>query len=133
MGKGEVEKEEMEKGEVEKEEIEKEEMGKEGMEKEDIEKEAAILQHLTRDNASQCKDIASFVEWFETREHFYLVTEYVHGVTLREFVDGAFEQITAKRLSYWEYRQCAQSIVLQLIETIAWLHGVYKCCHLVCR
>jgi len=100
------------------------------MVQEDIEKEAAILQHLTSDHGSDGKGIASFVEWFDSDSHWYLVTEYVHGVTLREFVDTAFEHITAKRLSYTKYRQCQQPILLQLIETISWLHGAFKCCHL---
>jgi len=100
------------------------------MVEEDIKKEAEILKHLTLDNSPKEKDIARYIESFDSPTHEYLVTEYVEGITLSKFVADAFEHIAAKQLSYSKYRLCVRSIMLQLIDTVACLHGVYKCCHL---
>merc|ERR1712087_84780 len=97
---------------------------------EDIEKEAAILRHLTVDNTPSDKDVARFVELFTSETHLYLVTEYIDGYNLYQFAQMAFANIKARKLSYLEYRRCAQYILYKLFVTIEWLHGTYKCCHM---
>ena len=57
------------------------------------------------------------------------MTEYIDGVTLREFIAEAFEHIAAKTLSHWS-TAAASSLSCCSSWTVAWLHGVYKCCHL---
>jgi len=99
---------------------------------EDIKKEALILRHLTVDNHSMptARDLVGFVEYFEAEEHLYLVTEWVEGCTLSEFVATAHEHIAAERLSRDEYTECIQGIMWRLVLTIKWLHSTMKCVHL---
>jgi len=96
---------------------------------EDIKKEAAILQHLTVDNTPTGK-VARFVEFFESESHLYLVTEYIDGMTLKEFTVQAHALIAEGKLSFAALSVAVKSIMFQLVQTIKWLHGTYHCCHL---
>jgi len=96
---------------------------------EDIKKEAAILQHLTVDNTPTGK-VARFIEFFESESHLYLVTEYIDGMTLKEFVVQAHALIVAGKLSFAAVSAAVKGIMFQLVQTIKWLHGTYHCCHL---
>jgi len=97
---------------------------------EDVEKEAKILRHLTFDNTPTGKDVARFVEFFESDTHLYLVTEFVDGCTLDQFVRKAFELMDAKRLSPELYRKCVKFIMWQMVTTISWLQSDFHCCHM---
>ena len=56
---------------------------------ENIMKEAVILKHLTVDNHMLGNYVVRFVDFFESDTHYYLVTEYVNGMTLKEFIHAA--------------------------------------------
>merc|ERR1719300_98938 len=55
---------------------------------ENIQKAARVLEYLTLKNKCPCDKIAKFVEFFEDATYYYLVTEYVEGITLKELCNN---------------------------------------------
>jgi len=98
---------------------------------ENIVKEARVLKYLTFQNKCPYKDkIATFVEFFEDDTYYYLVTEYVEGITLREFMEQAVQYIGDGSLSRKKYICSVKSILWQLVSTLRWMHEAHRCVHL---
>jgi len=97
---------------------------------EDIIKEAVILKHLTVDNSPTGEYIVKFVDLFETADHFFLVTEWVQGMTLQDFIAAAHELMRRDRLSTKEWNKTIKYIMWKLMSILRWLHDVMHCCHL---
>lgn len=94
---------------------------------EDIIKEADILKHLTVDNRPMGGYIPTFIDLFESEEDYYLIREYVDGMTLAKFIEISHKYIQDKRLNVSEYNKCIKFIIWQLITTLCSLHDVYHC------
>jgi len=97
---------------------------------EDIIKEAVILKHLTVDNSPTGDYIVKFVDLFKTDTHFYLVTEFVDGMSLKEFVRKAHCLINQGKLHLKEWSSTIKYLVWKLVSVLRWLHDVTHCCHL---
>eukprot|EP01083_Nonionella_stella_P232850 820964_1 len=96
---------------------------------EDIVKEATILKYLTRENRSNPLYIASFVEFFETEDHFYLVMEHAGDCNLREFAHKAHDLIAQKRLSISAYKKVVKFLFWQIVVMVEYIHSL-SVCHL---
>jgi len=96
---------------------------------EDIVKESAILKHLNMDS-SNVRDIARFVEFFESGSYLYLVTEYIDGVTLQRLITRAHDHIRSGKLLRSHWANAVRQIMWQIVMTINYLHSYYHCCHL---
>ena len=94
---------------------------------ENILKEAIILRHLTVDNRATGNYIVKFIDFFESESHYYLVTEYVEGMNLKEFVQSAHGYIREGKLELKEYQKTVKYIMWQLIATLRFLHDVFHC------
>lgn len=81
-----------------------------------------------------CCELSYFCCYLSTTsphgQHLYLVTEYVDGCALSEFVKRAHEYIAADKLSRDEYSECIKHVMWQLVHTIKWLHSTMKCVHM---
>ena len=97
---------------------------------ESIIKEAMILKYLTKDNKSTGGYITRFIEFFETRTDFYLVTEYVGDLNLAQFVEQAMKYIKCGKLKLSEYKRVIKFLFWQMCNTINWMHQDMSCCHL---
>lgn len=96
----------------------------------DLLKEAILLKHLTLHNRPTGDYIARFVDFFESDTHFYLVTEFVEGLSLEQFVRQAFALMAEGRLSRIDYQKTVKYLFWQLATTTRWLHDVMASCHL---
>ena len=94
---------------------------------EDIRKESLILKHLTLDNQSTFNYIVQFIEFFESKCYFYMVMEYVEGLSLKEFIKKAHQYIFEGKLRLVTYQKVIKFIMWQLIATFQSLHDVYHC------
>lgn len=97
---------------------------------EDVLKEAFILEHLTVRNKATGDHVAKFVELLESEQHYFLITEYVDGITVGELADKAHALILAGKLSRKSWLKTVKFIMWQLTGALHWLQGVYGCCHL---
>lgn len=96
----------------------------------DLLKEAILLKHLTQHNRPTGDYIARFVDFFESSTHYFLVTEYVEGMNLAQFVREAFSLMTQGRLSRIDYQKTVKYLFWQMVTTMRWLHDVCHTCHL---
>eukprot|EP01083_Nonionella_stella_P025383 69895_1 len=97
---------------------------------EDIIKEAVILQYLTVDNKPSNGSIVKLIEFFESDDAFYLVTEHVGTLTLAQFNQKAHQLIAQKKLKTKTWKQIVKYLVWQLSVILYWLHNDMQCCHL---
>jgi len=95
---------------------------------EDVVKEAMLLNHLTVNHG--VRGVVEFVDFFESESHFYIVTRYVQGLTLKELTLRARELIRDGRLCQTQWLRTVKSLIWQLTVTLRTLHDVYRCCHL---
>ena len=95
---------------------------------EDVLSEARVLRHLTVHN--KVEHVATFVAFFESAHCYYLVTEFIDGVTLGEFAAQAHSLLHSGELSTQKWLQTVKFIMWQLTAAMHWLHTVYGCCHL---
>jgi len=93
---------------------------------EDVVKEMTLLKRLK----GCCTHIVELVDFFESAEHFYLVTEYIDGLTLEQFARKAWQLIESGKLDKAEYLDTAKLIMWQLTRTLQTLHSQHSCCHL---
>jgi len=96
---------------------------------ENILKEASMLQYLTVQNQSTGDYIVQFIDFFESDAYFYLVMEYVDGITLRQFVNQCKHYIARGQLSMTAYQKHIKFVLWQLCFTVQWMHRSH-CCHL---
>ena len=94
---------------------------------ESIIKEAMILKHLTVDNTPPGNYVLNFIDFFESDTHYYLVTEYVDGINLKDFVFLCHEYIKNGKLTLKHYQKTVKYIMWQLAVTIRSLHDIYQC------
>lgn len=93
--------------------------------------ESIILHHLTVANTPISKDyIAKFIDFFEDETNYYLVMEYVNGVTLRDFTNKCHKMIQLKQLKLSQYKKICKYILWQIASVLYWLHNDIGCCHL---
>eukprot|EP01084_Bolivina_argentea_P200219 342406_1 len=95
---------------------------------ENIKKEAIILKFITVDN--KLNGIVQFLDYFESESHLYLVTEYINGMDLKQFVHKAYLYIINGKLELKEYVKIIKFIMWQLSAILVWLHEAYHCTHL---
>lgn len=100
------------------------------MVEENIRGEAEILRSLAAADSASKLPIAGFVDFFESARNFYLVTRYVDGMQLGEFVAKAHAHINEGRLSRAEYLGHIRPVFRQLVELLSALHSVHGCAHL---
>ena len=95
----------------------------------DLEKEALILQFLTGALHDQpIRDhIVQFVDFFSSPSHHFLVTEYIDGMNLKDFVHEAHQYIECGRLCRGEWAKTVKDIMWMITATIHWLHNVCHC------
>lgn len=94
---------------------------------ENIIKEAQILKYLTVDNQSTFNYIIQFIELFESDTHYYMVTEYIQGMNLKQFTNKAHQYIQSGQLSLNKWQKTVKFIMWQLLATFQSLHDVYHC------
>ena len=93
--------------------------------------EAIILHHLTVANTSVSGDyIVQFIDFFEDESNYYLIMEYVNGVTLRDFTKKCHQMIQTKKLKLNHYKKICKYIFWQICCNINWLHNDINCAHL---
>eukprot|EP01083_Nonionella_stella_P019960 55401_1 len=97
---------------------------------ENIIKEAMILKHLTMDNRPNGAYIARYIDFFETDDHYYLVSEYVGDCTLNQFVRQCHQLIRDDKLKLSDYKIVVKFMFWQVSLTTHWMHNDMKCCHL---
>jgi len=73
---------------------------------------------------------AKFVELFESSTHIFLVTEYIDGITLREFADRAHALLRCDKLCHKTWLKTVKHIMWQMTAAVNYLHSVFGCCHL---
>ena len=93
-------------------------------------KEAFILEHLSLDNTSIGNQISSYIELIGCEKNQYLVTEFIDGPTLKEFVLTAHEFIASGRLNIKQYQKSIKLIFWQIMVVLKWMHDDMRCCHL---
>eukprot|EP01083_Nonionella_stella_P025382 69894_1 len=101
-----------------------------GRVQENIVKEAMILRHLTVDNKPSNGGIIKLIQFFESDDAFYLVTEHVGTQTLAGFNQQAHQLLAQKKLKPKKWKQIVKYLVWQLSVIIYWLHNDMQCCHL---
>ena len=93
--------------------------------------ESIILHHLTVANSSISNDyIVKFIDFFETEKDYYLVMEYVNGITLRNYIKKCHQLIQSEKLNLKEYKKICKYMFWQIAANIHWLHHDMSCCHL---
>eukprot|EP01084_Bolivina_argentea_P255989 430812_1 len=100
---------------------------------EDITNEAAILEMLTADTDISypgSQHIIQYVDFFESDSYFYLVIEYINGITLEQFIIHSHKMIKNDKLSSIEYSKTIKYIMWQLVVTLHSLHNTFNLCHL---
>lgn len=91
-------------------------------------KERDILQYLTIDNIPTCDYIARYIDFFQSEEDYYLVTESIRsGITLQAFIEKAHQFIKIGKLKCKEYQKIIKYIFWQLCAVMHWLHDDMHC------
>eukprot|EP01084_Bolivina_argentea_P054453 99855_1 len=94
-------------------------------------KESHILKYLTVNNRPIGDYIIQFIDFFESDNNYYLVTEYINTKTnLKQFIKTAHKYVVNGILSLKKYQQVIKYLLWQLAVTIKWLHVDMKCVHL---
>ena len=96
---------------------------------EDVVEEGKILKHLTVDHKLNDGHIVKYIDFFQSKTDYYLVTEYgmERGCTLRDFIEDAQQHIDDGRLEINDYIKVIRYLFWQLFATIHWLHQDIKC------
>lgn len=95
---------------------------------ESIIKEKLILQYLTIDNIPTCDYIVKYMDFFQSEEDYYLVTESIdHGINLKDFVAKAHDYIKDGYIKAKEYQKIVKYIFWQLCAVVHWLHDDMHC------
>ena len=95
---------------------------------EDVVEEGRILKHLTVDHHLNDGHIVNYIDFFQSKSDYYLVTEHVDGnCTLRDFIEAARNHIDDGRLEINDYIKVIRYLFWQLFATIHWLHQDIKC------
>jgi len=97
---------------------------------EDVVKEHCILKYLTVQNQCTGDCITKFVDFFEDSSYYYLVMEWVEGVTLRTFMATAQSYLAEGKMTRKEYTVTVKFIMWQLVATLRWMHDAHNCVHL---
>lgn len=93
--------------------------------------ESIILHHLTVANTPISSDyIVGFIDFFEDDSNYYLVMEYVEGMTLRDFTNKCHKMMQMKQLNLREYKKICKFIFWQISANISWLHNDMNLAHL---
>eukprot|EP01084_Bolivina_argentea_P054452 99852_1 len=94
-------------------------------------KESVILKHLTVNNRPIGDYIINFIDFFESTNYYYLVTEYINTETnLKQFIQTAHKYIANGILPLKQYLKVVKYLLWQLAVTIKWLHVDMSCVHL---
>merc|ERR1712099_183543 len=110
--------------------ISKDESGMNIMTNENIVKEAIILHHLTVDNKPVGSGICRLISFFESRDAYYVVTEYCGNMTLKKFINKAHQYIKKKQLKVSHWKKICKYIAWQIVATLNWMHNHMNCVHL---
>ena len=86
--------------------------------------------HLTKDNRPNGGYITREIEFFETKDAYYLVMEYVGDYNLAQFVIKCHEYIKQRKLKLSDYKKVCKFIFWQICVMIHWMHNDMKCVHL---
>mmetsp|Transcript_45937 Transcript_45937/g.73566 ORF Transcript_45937/g.73566 Transcript_45937/m.73566 type:complete len:413 (+) Transcript_45937:1054-2292(+) len=98
---------------------------------ENIKKEAKILQYLTVRNSCIGGYLVKFVDFFESDNDYFLVTEYIESQTnLRQFIAKCHQFMEDGKLSFIHYMKTIKFLFWQIAVTITWMHVTMQCCHL---
>jgi len=93
--------------------------------------EAHVLQQITSADSIYGAYIAKYIDFFESKDAYFLVTEYVAGdMTLDVFVRTAFDLIKQKKLAWRDYYLAAKFIAWQMTTVMHWLHTSMNIAHL---
>jgi len=96
---------------------------------EDIVKEAKILKFINN-HRNFSNYVVKYVDFFESDTDYYLVTEYIDGYTMRQFVEKAHDYIAEGVLGLKDYSKAIKFIMWQLSTTLHCMHDLYDVCHL---
>jgi serine/threonine protein kinase len=96
---------------------------------EDAVKEANNLK-LCTDHEPIGDYLVKFIEFFESSTHFYLVTEYIEGRNMKEFVEKCHLYIEDGKMDVKQYQTVLRHIMWQLSTVVLWLHQDMHCAHL---
>ena len=95
---------------------------------EDILKEATLLKRLK----GKCAHTVEFEDFFESAQHFYLVTAWVDGLTLEQFARRAWQLIDSGKLQRAHYFDTVSVVMWQLCRTLKKLHSQFACMCCMC-
>ena len=96
---------------------------------ENIIKEASILKYLTFDNQMTADYIVRYIDMFQDKKNYYLVMEYVDGITLTEFVNFAHKYLKCKKLDLKYFKKVSKYIAWQICAILYYIHSM-KVAHL---
>lgn len=89
-----------------------------------------MLQKITSDNSMLGVYIAKFIDFFESKDAYYLVQEYVGDMTMDVFVRTAFDLMNQKKLSWRDYYKVVKFLGWQMSAVVHWLHTGMNVAHL---
>lgn len=90
-------------------------------------KEAVILKHLTCDCAPTGDYIVRYVDLFENSSHFFLVTEWVEGMTMDVFIEKVHGYLKEGKMQQKEWAKTMKYIFWKVVSIFRWLHDVCSC------
>ena len=90
-------------------------------------KEAVILKHLTCDCAPTGDYIVWYGDLFENSSCFFLVTEWVEGLTMDAFIEKVHGYLRDGKMAQREWAKTIKYICWKIISIFRWLHDVCSC------
>jgi len=96
---------------------------------ENIITEASILKYLTYDNQMTADYLVRYVDFFQDEYNYYLVMEYIDGITLSEFIKISHKHIKHKLMDLKYFKKIVKYLSWQLASITHYLHSM-KVAHL---
>ena len=94
----------------------------------DIFKERMILKYLTIDNKFSGRHIFKYIDFFESDDAYYLVTESVYDLmNLQEFTQKAQQYIKEGKLKKIAWTKMVKYITWQIAAVLHWMHHDMHC------
>jgi len=90
----------------------------------DAVKQSRLLHFCTVLNASIGGYVARFIDFFETEDSYFLITEYAGNMTLAAFHRRAQQHIAKGHFTRSEYKKVVKFIAWQICVTLKWLHAM---------
>ena len=94
-------------------------------------KEALLLKYLTKDNRAMGDYVVKFIDFWESETAYYLVTEYIDGMNLKQFIKNLQYYQKCGKLEWKYYQKTIKFIMWQICTSLTVLHNVYHCMYFI--